>query len=161
MLERHLGIGFEPLGGGKSGGQLGGLDRGEEGPGERLVDLHAADIETVTAATLDDDLAGAVVARGSVASAIVGLQPPTAMPAAGQALQKSRPFPHGTARIMRPGACVGGQPGLVGFVGSPIDIALMVLLDQHLPFRPRQLSHAFFVAPDPSRIVSWRVLPYV
>src|ERR1700730_12007095 len=29
LLERRLGVGFEPLGGGKSGGQFGGLDRSE------------------------------------------------------------------------------------------------------------------------------------
>ena len=88
LLERCLGVGFEPFGGGNSGGQLGGLDRGQEGVGKRRVDLHAADIETVTAPTLDNDLAGAVIARGGVASAIVGLQAPTAMPTAGQALQQ-------------------------------------------------------------------------
>jgi hypothetical protein len=74
-------------------------------------------------------------------------------------LAKEPTFPHGTARIVRPGACVGGQPGLDGFVSSPIDVARMVLLDQHLPLRPRQLSHAFFGAPDPSSVVSWRVRP--
>src|SRR5271165_5388089 len=84
LLERRLRVGLEPLGGGETRGKLCRFDRGEEGLGERLVNLHAADVETVAAAALDDDFTGAVVAGGGLASAIMRLQMPTAMPAGRQ-----------------------------------------------------------------------------
>ncbi len=72
------------------------------------------------------------------------LQTPAAVAATGQALQERRALSHGAARLVRPRAGVGGEPGLVGLIRWPIDEAFMVLLDQHLPFRLGQVSHAFF-----------------
>ncbi len=72
----------------------------------------------------------------------MGLQATAAVAATGQALQERRALPHGATRLVRPGPGVGSETGLVGLVGSPIDEALMVLLDQHLPLRLRQVSHA-------------------
>jgi len=143
MLERRLVIGLKSLGGGERGRQFSRLERSEKRLGERLVNLHAANGETVASTALDDDLTGAVVAGGGVAPAIMSLQAPATVSACAQALQKRRPLSHGAARLVRPWARVAGQPDLVGFKGSPVNVALMVLLDQHLPFRLRQVSHAF------------------
>src|SRR5208283_2092395 len=133
LLERRFAVGLEALRGGDGGGELSRLQCGEESLCDRLVDLHAAHAETITAAALDNGLARAMVSRGGVAPAVVRLQTPAAVAAVDQTLQERRALSHGAARLVRPRACVGGEPGLVGLVRWPIDEAFMVLLDQHLP----------------------------
>ena len=54
--ERIVAIGFEPFGGGESGFETRGSQRGENGAGNRVVDLHCADAQTKDAATIDDVL---------------------------------------------------------------------------------------------------------
>src|SRR5246127_2471638 len=95
--ERTLAIGFEPFGGGESGFETRGSQRGEKGAGNRTVDLHRADAQTKDAATIDDVFAGAVVARRRGASGVMSAQPSPARAAGGQSLQQCASFPHGTA----------------------------------------------------------------
>ena len=83
LLERRLGIEFKALGRGEGGGELDRLERGQERPGDRLVDLHPADVEAIATVALDTRLARAMVAGGDVTSAVVRLQAPAAV-AAGQ-----------------------------------------------------------------------------
>src|SRR5208282_6698446 len=63
LPERCLAVGLEPLCRGASGGELRRLEGGEEGLGDGLVDLDAADIEAIDAAAFDQDLAGAMIPR--------------------------------------------------------------------------------------------------
>ena len=86
VLERRLVVGLELLGGGERGREFGGLERSEKRLGERLVNLHAANGETVASTALDDDLTGAVIAGGGVAPAIMRLQAPATVSACAQAL---------------------------------------------------------------------------
>src|SRR5262252_3843947 len=61
LLQRHFAFGFQPLGGGKRGSKPGRLQSSDEGPGDGLVNLDAANIEAIDAAVLDENLARAVV----------------------------------------------------------------------------------------------------
>src|SRR5208283_2473114 len=71
LPERGLAIGLEPLRGGDRGGKPCRLEGGDERPRDGLVDLDAADVEAIDAAALDQDLAGAMIPRRGIASAIV------------------------------------------------------------------------------------------
>ena len=95
--ERIVAIGLEPFGGGESGFETRGSQRGEKGAGNRAVDLHRADAQTKDATPIDDVFAGAVVARRCSASGVVGAQPSPARAAAGHSLQQCASFSHGTA----------------------------------------------------------------
>lgn len=54
--------------------------------------------------------------------------------AGGQALQQGAALAQGAAAgLVRVGSGVGGDALLVGFVGGPVDVAKMVVHDQHLP----------------------------
>ena len=59
LLQSDFAFGFEPLGGGKGGGKPGRLQGSDEGPGDSLVDLDAADIEAIDTTALDERLAPA------------------------------------------------------------------------------------------------------
>jgi hypothetical protein len=79
------------------------LQGGDEGPGDGLVDLDAADIEAIDAAALDQDLARAMMAGCGVAAAIVGMQAAPAMAATGEPLQEGAALSHGATRPVRSG----------------------------------------------------------
>ncbi|MER9560287.1 hypothetical protein NKI92_34225 [Mesorhizobium sp. M0323] len=79
LLECRLAIVFQPLGRRERGGQARRLQRLQEGCYHGFIDLHAADVEAIDASALDDDLAGAMIARCRGAPAIVGVQPSSAM----------------------------------------------------------------------------------
>jgi hypothetical protein len=51
LLERGLAICFEPLGSGERGSELCRLEGGDEGQRDGLVDLNAANVEAISAAT--------------------------------------------------------------------------------------------------------------
>ena len=61
VLERELAIHLDLLGSGQRRSDLGGLKRCKECACHGVVDLHAANVEAVAAATLDKTLAGAVI----------------------------------------------------------------------------------------------------
>src|SRR5262245_36421943 len=84
-------------------------------------------------------LACAVISRRRITTAIMRAQTATAVPATGEALQEGAAFPHSTTRLVRPGSCVTRDALLVGLISPPVDEALMVLFDQHLPFIARQM----------------------
>jgi hypothetical protein len=86
---------FEPLCGVQGSLEPCRLQGLEERRGNGGVDLDPADIKTIDTAAVDHVLTGAVVAGGGRAPAIVGMQPPTAMAAAGEPLKQSIAFPHG------------------------------------------------------------------
>ena len=100
------------------------------------------DVEAIAAAPLDEMLAGAVIAGRRVAAAVVRAQTAAAMPAAGEALQECAAFPHGAACLVRPGSRVLRDALLVGLIGLPVDVASMMLFDQHLPLIARQMPDA-------------------
>src|SRR6266700_3630977 len=126
---------------GERGSELCRLEGGDEGPRDGLVDLDAADVEAIDATALDQDLAGAMIPRCGTAPAIVHVQAASAVPATGEALQQGAALPHGAAHFVRPGAGVPGDAILVGLIGLPIDEPRMMVRDEYLPFRARQLSH--------------------
>src|SRR5262245_35538170 len=64
LLECALAIRFKPLGGGKGSCKPCRLERGDECRCHRLVDLYTADGKTITAASLEENLARAMVAGG-------------------------------------------------------------------------------------------------
>src|SRR6185369_11424575 len=57
-------------------------------------------------------------------------------------LQERAALSHGAAHLVWPGSRVLGDALLVGLIGLPVDVASMMLLDQHLPFLARQLPNA-------------------
>jgi len=61
VLERGLAIHLDLLSSGQRRSDLGGLKRCKERACHGGVDLHAANIEAVAAATLDETLASAVI----------------------------------------------------------------------------------------------------
>src|SRR5215469_2872929 len=142
LLQSDFAFGFQPLSGGKGGGKPSRLQGSDEGPSDGLVDLDAADIETIDATVLDENLARAVVTWRGVATTIVGVQTATAMTTAGQPLQECAALPYGAARMVRSGLCIAGDAFLVCLIGLPVNEARMMLRDQHLPFGAREVSHA-------------------
>src|SRR5262249_46463681 len=102
------------------------------------------DVETIAAAPINKVLAAAMVPGRRVSPAIVRAQAAAAVPAAGDTLQECAALSHGATRrpriIVRPRPCVGGNACLVGFIGRPIDVAFMMLLDEDLPLLARQTS---------------------
>jgi len=136
-------VGLEAIGRCESGVDGGRLHGREQGLADRLVDLHAADIEAVDASTLDDVLAGAMVAGRGVGAAIVGAQPPAAMATGGDALEQRRPLSHGSTRLVRSRSNIGRDTHLVRFIGRPLDEALMMVGNEHRPLGARQPTNPF------------------
>src|SRR5215472_10649178 len=141
IAEGRLAIGLEMLGSSSSGGKLGRLERRNEGARYGLVDLNTTDVETVAATPLDKMLAAAMVPGSRVSAAIVSAQTTAAMAAAGETLQECAAFSHGatyrTRIIMRPRPRVGGDACLVGFIGRPVDVTLVMFADDYLPLLAR------------------------
>ena len=143
-------VGFEPLGRGNCRLDTDGRERAEHRPFNRFVNLQGADGEAVDAATIGDVLAGAVIARGRGTTRVVSAQLATATSAHSDALQQRSSFSHGTTTgLMRARMGVGGDLCAIGLVGVPIDKALMVVRDAHLPLRAR-----FLRTPEASRVTS-------
>src|SRR5262245_41956067 len=146
LLEGRLAIGLKALGSSDGGGKPDWLECRNEGTRDGLVDLDTADVETVAAAPVDEVLAAAMVPRSRVSTAIVRAQTTAAVAAAGDTLQECAAFSHGATRVgwimVRPRPGVGSDACLVGFIGRPVDVASMVLLDEYLPLLARQMSHA-------------------
>jgi hypothetical protein len=69
----------------------------EKGIHHSLIDLDASDVQTVDAASLDDILARAMIARRRVSAAIVGVQPPATLATCSQALQQCSALSHRAA----------------------------------------------------------------
>ena len=97
LRQRAVVIGFDALGRGERGLDTERRERGKHGARHRLVDLHGADAQAVDAATIDDALAGAVIARRGGAAGVVRAQLASALSADGQPLQQGASFSHGTA----------------------------------------------------------------
>src|SRR6266567_5734630 len=141
LLEHGLAIGFEVLGSGESGGELGWLQGGNERLRDGLVDLHAADIEAIDPAALEENLARAMIPRRGRAAAIVCVQAAAAMTAAGEALQQCTAFSHRTARFVRSRSRVLGDACLVSLISLPVDKAWMMLRDENLPLGAWQAAN--------------------
>ncbi len=142
LFERAVVIGFDPFGGAQRGLETGRLRRVEHGLGHRPVDLYAADVQAVHAACLDDVLTRTVIARRGVSSLVVDIQPPPAVAARGDALQQRASFSDRAApRRMRSRPRVAADAGEVILVGRPVDIARVVVGDQHRPLRARYSTH--------------------
>src|SRR5215831_18325964 len=146
LLEGRLAIGLEALGSSDGGGKPDWLECRNEGARDGLVDLDTSDVETVAAAPVDKVLAAAMVAGSRVSTAIVRAQTTAAVAAAGNTLQECAAFSHGTTRlgwiIVRPRPRVLGDARLVGFIGRPVDVTLMVSTDDYWPLLARQVPTA-------------------
>jgi len=75
LRQRAIVVGFDALRRGERGLDTKWRERGEHGTRHRFVDLSGADAEAVDAATIDDALAGAVIARRRGAAGVVRAQP--------------------------------------------------------------------------------------
>src|SRR5207237_6792308 len=128
------------LGGGQCRSDFGWPKRCNECACHSVVDLHAANVEAVAAAPLDEMLAGAVISRCRITTAIMRAQTAAAVPATGEALQEGAAFPHSTTRLVRPGSRVTRDALLVSLISLPVEEAFMMLFDQHLPMIARQKS---------------------
>jgi hypothetical protein len=151
-----LAVRLEPFGGSEGGSDSGRLQRLQEGLGDGLIDLHAANIN---AAVVDHGFTGAVITRADAAAAIVGPQVAAAMTAPGEALEQRAALPDGAAGAVSEWPGIGGEPRLVGFVGLPIDEARMMVRDQHRPLGARQPAHALLSLPLSPAKRSLRLLP--
>src|SRR5260370_27486009 len=111
------------------------MERGQERVGDRGVDRGAAGPQVPDAAAVDDVAAGAVVAGGGLGRpVVVDGRFPAAVPAGGKALAQGAALPdRAGAGLVGLGADVAGQAGLAGLVGVPVDEALVVAGDEHLP----------------------------
>src|SRR5918996_1277464 len=139
LAEGGVVVSFDHLGGSEGGGHAGGSEGGEGGRGDGPVDLHAAHAQAVHAAAVDEGAVGAVIARCRVGALVVDSEAPAASPAGGQPLQQGGSFPQrAAAGLMGSRGGVGADAGLVGLVGRPVDVAGMLVHDQHLPVRPAQ-----------------------
>jgi hypothetical protein len=59
-----------------------------------------------------------------------------------QGLQECATLSHGTTHLVWSGPGVFRDALLIGLIGLPVDIALMMLLDQNLPLIARQMPNA-------------------
>src|SRR6266516_3568940 len=143
VLERGRAIHLELLRSGQHRCDLCRLERCNECAGHGLVDLHATDVEAIAAAPLDQMLAGTVISRHRVATAVMCAQTAAAMPAAGEALQECAAFSHGTTGLVQPWSGVPCDALLVGLICLPVDVTSMMLFDQHLPLIARQMPNPF------------------
>ena len=139
LLQRGVLIGLERLGGLQRRLHAGWGERGEQRLSDRLVDPAAADPQAPAAAVLDQDPAGAVVARAFVAATTVIGQVELAPAAAAHRdpLQQGAALAHGAAGIVRARARVGSDPLAVSLVGGLVDVAGVVIPDQHSPGQQR------------------------
>src|SRR5215831_644159 len=146
LLESRLAIGLEALGSSDGGGKFAWLKCCNEGACDGLINLDTSDIETVAATPLDDVLTATMVAGSRVSTAIVRAQTTAAVAAAGDTLQECAAFSHGATRlgwiIVRPRSRVLGDARLVGFIGRPVDVTLMVSTDDYWPLLARQVPTA-------------------
>ena len=94
------------------------------------------------ASSLHEVLPGAVIAGRGLPSAVMGMQSPSAVSARGDTLQQCGSFSDGTPRRMRLRPCVAGDASQILFVRGPVDVARVVLGDQHRPLRAGQSTHA-------------------
>ena len=120
------------------------LQGGQESLGHCSLDSQAAHAHVVNAPSVHQFPRGAEIARGGLGGTVViNGKLATAYPAGGQALQEGAAFSQRPrAGLVRPGAGVGPGTGLVGLVGLPVDVALVVARYQHLPLGPGQHAPA-------------------
>jgi hypothetical protein len=63
-------------------------------------------------------------------------------------LQKCSAFPHGaTLRAVSSWTSIAGDARTIGFVSAPIDVAFVVVLNEHGPLGDRQLADALLAPP--------------
>ena len=143
VRESAVTIGFQPFGGRERGFDAERRQRGEKRAADGFVDLHGADVEAIASTTFDDVLARAVIAGRCGSAGIVRAQFAPAIAANGETLQKRAAFSHRAAsHRMRPGTRISGNAFAIGFIGGPIDVAFMMVSNEHRPFGKRQFSNA-------------------
>jgi hypothetical protein len=74
LRPRAVVIGLDPLGGGECSFDAKRRERSKHGLRHRIVDLHGSDVEAIDAASIRDRLPGAVIARRSHATGVMGTQ---------------------------------------------------------------------------------------
>ena len=142
LRERGLIIVVELLRGDERGVDGGRSEGREERRGDGLVDLDPADGEAVDAAARDEILARAVIARRGRAPAVMRVQPATAVPAGGEALQQRGAFSHGATRQVWMRVDVAIDARLIGFVRLPVNEAFVVTREEDAPVGARQPANS-------------------
>ena len=145
-------LAFELFGRGQARLQCRRLQGGQERLGHCLLDSQAAHAHVVDAAAVHQFPGGTKIARGRLGRTVVinGELSPT-YPTGGEALQQGAAFSQRPgAGLVRPGAGVGSDAGLVGLVGLPVDVALVVPRHQHLPLTGGSTRRRVRTSPAPS-----------
>src|SRR6187551_788744 len=70
------------------------------------------------------------------------VQSAPAMAATREALQQRAAFPHRAAPLVWPWPGIAREARLVGLIGLPVDVAGMMLLDEHLPLGTGEAPNA-------------------
>jgi hypothetical protein len=147
LLEGGLTIAFEAFGGGYRGGKPSRLQRCQKGLRHYLIKPQAPYRQAMPLIALHNHFADAVILGNAAAPAVAHAQPSPAMAAQSNALKKRAPFP-GSPGLVRPLVTRLGRHVLlhalpVGLPSPPVDIALVVIPDDHRPMLPPQMPHAF------------------
>src|SRR5205814_8382466 len=99
LTERRIMVRFELLCSELRCFQGRGCQSFEKSIDNRLIDLDAADIETVHSAPLNDILAGAMIAGRRGSTRVVRVEPTATLPTRGEALQQCAAFSHRATRL--------------------------------------------------------------
>src|SRR5215207_194845 len=143
LLERGVVILLKRLGRLQGGLHAGRGERREQRAGDRLVDLPATDPQAPAAAVVDQDARRAVIGGALVPAAalVVDLELAPAAAADGDPLQQRGAFADRAAGLVRARARVASDPLTVALEGRLVDVAAVVLPDQHVPFCLREATH--------------------
>jgi len=133
LPEHRFAIRFKPFRGGDTGSQLRWLEDRKKSLCNGVIDLNATNIEAIDPAALDNDLAGAVVARRRQPTVVMCPKPTPAMTATGETLQQGTAFSHSAILLVGSWSGVLRDARLIGLVGLPVDEPRMMVRDEHLP----------------------------
>ena len=121
-----------------------GCERGEQRTADRVIDLGAADPQAPASAAVDEDAGGAVVGGALVPAAalIVDFEFASAAAADGDPLQQREAFADRAAGFVRARARVASDPLAVSLERRLVDVAGVVIPDQHAPLCLGQTTHS-------------------
>lgn len=95
-----------------------------------------------------------------MATAVVCAKSTPTVTATGETLQHGGAFSYGAILVVWSWSRIPRDTHLVGFVGSPVDEARMMVRYEHLPGGTGKMSNALTRPPSACNTVSVRVLPY-
>ena len=135
---------LDMLGGLQRSLQSGRFDRLQHGCGDRAVNLHCPDVQAQRGPVLERRPAPAVITGRGDSPRVMGRQTATALTAHGKPLEQRGAFAHGAlSGSVRPRTGILCDAAQNRFMGLPVDVAAMVIVDKGRPFGTRQLANAF------------------